>query len=183
MIPSMTTPPIFDGHNDILSVLYQSHAYPDITAFGKSMAGHLDRDKALQGGFAGGFFAIWVPSSIDAIGQKVQMSQPSYDLPLPPKIDIKSALGVALAQAGLLHRLEAAGWLSICTSVNALKTTIADGKLAAIMHMEGAEAIDRDFVNLDILSTISCSIVACVASSGNSQTTVEICGACALRKA
>ena len=143
-------PPIFDGHNDILSVLYQSSAYPDITAFGRSMTGHLDRDKALSGGFAGGFFAIWVPSSIDLIGKQAQMCQPSYDLPLSPEIDTKSALGVALAQAALLHRLEDAGWLSICTSVTALSAAIAEGKLAAIMHLEGAEAIDRDFVNLDI---------------------------------
>jgi len=42
---------------------------------------------------------------------------------------------------------------------------------------------DSVFVNLDILSRISCSMAACVASSGNSQTTVEICGACALRNA
>ena len=144
------SPPIFDGHNDILSVLYQSSAYPDITAFGKSMSGHLDRNKALSGGFAGGFFAIWVPSPVNAVDKQTQMSQPSYDLPLPSEIDLKSAVGVALAQAALLCRLESAGWLSICTSVNALNTAITDGKMAAIMHMEGAEAIDRDFLNLDM---------------------------------
>jgi membrane dipeptidase len=49
-------PPIFDGHNDILSMLYQSSAYPDISAFGDSMPGHIDLQKARAGGFAGGFF-------------------------------------------------------------------------------------------------------------------------------
>ena len=39
------------------------------------MAGHLDREKALSGGFAGGFFAIWVPSSIDALSKQALMSQ------------------------------------------------------------------------------------------------------------
>ena len=61
-MPALTAPPIFDGHNDILSVLYQSSAYPDIAAFGRSLPGHLDRKKAETGGFAGGFFAIWAPS-------------------------------------------------------------------------------------------------------------------------
>ena len=42
-MPTLTAPPIFDGHNDILSVLYQSSSYPDIAAFGRSMPGHLDR--------------------------------------------------------------------------------------------------------------------------------------------
>ena len=149
-MPTLTAPPIFDGHNDILSVLYQSSAYPDIAAFGRSMPGHLDRKKAETGGFAGGFFAIWVPSPIDALAKQAMMTQPSYDLPLPPAIDTGPALGVALAQAGLLHRLECEGWLSICTSVAGIETAIAKGQLAAIMHMEGAEAIDRDFVNLDI---------------------------------
>ncbi|MGA0952053.1 MAG: dipeptidase [Candidatus Puniceispirillaceae bacterium] len=146
----MTMPPIFDGHNDILSVLYQSSAYPDIAAFGRSMPGHLDLKKVQAGGFAGGFFAIWVPSPIDAMAKQAMMNQPSYDLPLPPAIDTGSALGVALAQAALLHRLEAAGWLHICTSTASIETAMAAGKLAAIMHMEGAEAIDRDFVNLDM---------------------------------
>ena len=147
---TLTDPPIFDGHNDILSVLYQSSVYPDITAFARSMSGHLDRKKAKDGGFSGGFFAIWVPSPIDALAKQAMMSQRSYDLPLPPAIDIGSALGVAMAQAALLHRLEAAGWLHICTSTSDIETAINAGKLAAIMHMEGAEAIDRDFVNLDM---------------------------------
>ena len=101
-MPALTAPPIFDGHNDMLSVLYQSSAYPDIAAFGRSMPGHLDREKVEIGGFAGGFFAIWVPSPIDALAKQAMMSQPSYDLPLPPAIDTGQALGVALAQAGLL---------------------------------------------------------------------------------
>ena len=147
---ALTSPPIFDGHNDILSVLYQLSTFPNVAAFGRSMSGHLDQKKAKTGGFAGGFFAIWVPSPIDGLAKQALMSQPSYDLPLPPAIDTGSALGIALAQAGLLLRLEAAGWLNICTSVAGIETAMAEGKLAAIMHMEGAEAIDRDFVNLDI---------------------------------
>ena len=88
MMTALTTPPIFDGHNDILSVLYQSTAYPDIAAFGRSMSGHLDLMKVQAGGFAGGFFAIWVPSAIDAMAKQAMMNQPSYDLPLPPAIAV-----------------------------------------------------------------------------------------------
>jgi len=146
----MTTPPIFDGHNDILSVLYQSATYPDIAAFGKAMPGHLDWAKARAGGFAGGFFAIWVPSPIDSAAKQAQMTKAVYDLPLPPPIKIDAALGSALAQAGLLCRLEQAGLVTICTTVADIQSTMASDRLAAIMHMEGAEAIDRDFVNLDM---------------------------------
>ena len=53
------TPPIFDGHNDILSLLYDAglsmDAPADIDRFITGMAGHLDADKMRKGGFAGGF--------------------------------------------------------------------------------------------------------------------------------
>ena len=83
------TPPIFDGHNDILSLLYDAglsmDAPADIDRFITGMAGHLDADKMRKGGFAGGFFAIWVPSPIDLNSKNSQMIQPKYDLPLPPE--------------------------------------------------------------------------------------------------
>ena len=144
------SPPIFDGHNDILSVLYQSSNYPDISHFGASMPGHIDLKKARAGGFAGGFFAIWVPSPTDILAKQSDMNQPSYDLPLPPEINMVAALDVALAQAALLDRLEEVGWVKICTTVAAIDACIATGQIAAVMHMEGAEAIDRDFLYLDM---------------------------------
>jgi len=111
------TPPIFDGHNDILSLLYDaglSMAAPvDIDRFVTGMAGHLDAEKMRKGGFAGGFFAIWVPSPIDMDIKTTQMNLPVYDLPLPPEIALDKAVPVALAQAAILHRMEQAGYLKI----------------------------------------------------------------------
>ena len=124
-MPALTAPPIFDGHNDILSVLYQSSAYPDIAAFGRSMPGHLDREKVEIGGFAGGFFAIWVPSPIDALAKQAMMIQPSYDLPLPPAIDTGPALGVALAQARLR------GPRTSCQHAESLRRRMAPARAAA----------------------------------------------------
>ncbi len=148
------TPPIFDGHNDILSLLYDaglSMAAPvDIDRFVTGMAGHLDAEKMRKGGFAGGFFAIWVPSPIDMDIKTTQMNLPVYDLPLPPEIALDKAVPVALAQAAILHRMEQAGYLKICTSTAMLQSCLDHGKIAAIMHIEGAEPIDRDFYHLDM---------------------------------
>src|SRR6266536_846695 len=62
----MTSPlrvPIFDGHNDVLLRLYRRGGTDAPRAFlageGK---GQLDLPMARQGGFAGGLFAIFVPS-------------------------------------------------------------------------------------------------------------------------
>lgn len=68
----MTTPrrmPIFDGHNDVLLRLYQRSGTDAPRAFLEGEAkGHLDLPLAQQGGFAGGLFAIFVPSINGAIG-------------------------------------------------------------------------------------------------------------------
>ncbi|MGA0972353.1 MAG: dipeptidase [Candidatus Puniceispirillaceae bacterium] len=153
-IPAPISPAIFDGHNDILSVLHKAgmtaDAPADIAQFSRGMAGHLDLDKMRNGGFAGGFFAIWVPSPIDLDAKTTQMNLPVYDLPLPPEITVDEALPVAVAQAAILHRMEQAGYLKICTSTAMLEASIANGEIAAIMHIEGAEPIDRDFYNLDM---------------------------------
>ena len=79
-----------------------------------------------------------------------QMNLPVYDLPLPPEIALDQAVPVALAQAAILHRMEAAGYLQICTSTAMLQSCLDNGKIAAIMHIEGAEPIDRDFYHLDM---------------------------------
>ena len=148
------TPPIFDGHNDLLSVLHAMQAGQDtaldIDALVRGMPGHLDLAKMRAGGFGGGFFAVWVPSPIDGAAKRAQMNQPTYDLALPPAIDCGAALPVAVAQAGILHRLEAAGHLRVCTTVSMIEACLASGQIAAIMHVEGAEFIDPDFYNLDL---------------------------------
>src|SRR6266702_4359155 len=72
----MTSPrrvPIFDGHNDVLLRLYRRGGTDAPRAFLEGEAqgeakGQLDLPMARQGGFAGGLFAIFVPSTDGAIG-------------------------------------------------------------------------------------------------------------------
>src|SRR5271169_4235965 len=68
----MTSPrrvPIFDGHNDVLLRLYRRGGADASRAFLEGEAkGQLDLPMARQGGFVGGLFAIFVPSSDDANG-------------------------------------------------------------------------------------------------------------------
>ena len=56
--------PIFDGHNDVLLRLYRRGGTDVSRAFLEGEAkGQLDLPMARQGGFVGGLFAIFVPSS------------------------------------------------------------------------------------------------------------------------
>lgn len=147
---SPTFPPIFDGHND---VLWQQFAKgPEArAAFLTGNDTHIDLPKALAGGFGGGFFAIWVPSDIDGDDITKQMQADSYDVPLPAAISRAGALPVTLKQAAILARLETDGALKICTSTAEIRECLDTGKMAAILHLEGAEAIDTGFDALEVL--------------------------------
>src|SRR6202171_1340413 len=61
--------PICDGHNVVLLRLYRRGGLDAPRAFLEGEAkGQLDLPMARQGGFAGGLFAIFVPSTHGAIG-------------------------------------------------------------------------------------------------------------------
>ena len=55
------TPPIFDGHNDQLSKLHAAGGDP-VALFQDNPSAAIDAPRAVAGGFAGGLFAIWIPS-------------------------------------------------------------------------------------------------------------------------
>jgi membrane dipeptidase len=145
--------PVFDGHNDLLLRL---HNAPDRRAAiwsGEDGKGHLDLPRMKAGGFAGGFFAIYVPSPPDPIAPDMDamnaiMDAPPYDLALPGLLTARMAQPVAMSMAGHLYALERTGTLKICRTVADIRAAMAMGKIAAILHMEGAEAIDE---SLDVL--------------------------------
>lgn len=150
-MPASAHPLIFDGHNDVLLKLYRQGGKDAVRQFTEGYEGHIDAPKARAGGFGGGFFAIYVPSTDDSDDRHEEMSQPSYDLPLPQEIPFKEALPVVLEQAAILSRLEAGGALKICRTTDDIRHCLDTGTMAAIMHMEGAEAIDTDFNALEVL--------------------------------
>ncbi|RAK22829.1 membrane dipeptidase [Salipiger aestuarii] len=140
----LTSPPIFDGHNDLILRLLRGTATPEGVTAGLP-DGHIDLPRAQAGGLGGGFFAIYVPSPMGAGLQAEEMSKPSYDMPLPAMIAQPEALKVTLEGAAALEAMQDAGALTICGTVAELETAIHGPKMAAIMHIEGAEAIDPDF--------------------------------------
>lgn len=112
---------------------------------------HLDINKCKAGGFAGGFFAIFISSPGNSEERNRAMQLNHYDLPLPPPITVTDALPVVLEQAAILARLEVLGALKICTTIAEIKACMDNGVIAAVMHIEGCEAIDPDFHSLEIL--------------------------------
>ena len=142
---------IFDGHNDVLSKLRESGGISECEAFLGNTEFHIDLVKAAKGGFGGGFFAMWVASPENGLDYQSIMMQEQYNVPLPEPVAKHDALDVVLEQAAILLRLESLGAVKICTTAAALRSCLGSGKLAAILHLEGCEALDKDFHALDVL--------------------------------
>ncbi|WP_096786571.1 dipeptidase [Rhodobacter sp. CZR27] len=150
--------PVFDGHNDFLLRLLRNPANRETIWLKGDGTGHLDLPRMKAGGFAGGFFAIYIPSpqAHDAPDFEAMMNNPPFDLPLPALIRHDQAQPVALAMAGHLIWMERAsqGDFRVCRSVADLRTCLARGIISGIMHMEGAEAIGPDLDALHLFHAL-----------------------------
>ena len=146
--------PVFDGHNDLLLRLWRADpgARDGLWLHGDG-DGHLDLPRMRRGGFAGGLFAIYVPSPHAGADLDDLMDAPPYDVPLPPPVATDAAQPVALAMAGILMRMARVsdGALRLCRTTSDIRACMADGAIAAVMHMEGAEAIGADLDALHVL--------------------------------
>jgi membrane dipeptidase len=146
----VTLTPIFDGHNDVLLRLWSKKEGDPVADFvdGDSH-GHLDLPRMLKGGFAGGFFAIFVPSPND----RNPADDEDLNPPLASDVGQQAALASTTEMASLLYRIERAApdRFKVCRTVGDIRAAMAAGQVAAIFHIEGAEAIDVDLKSLDVL--------------------------------
>jgi membrane dipeptidase len=148
-------PPIFDGHNDSLHRLspYTTEAVRDF--FTQHTEGHVDFPRARAGGLAGGFFALFIPSEQSTTlppPMEVIITETGYEVPLAPPLNHATAQAATLAMAAGLFRLEAAaeGQLKVVRTTTELASCLEHGVFAAILHFEGAEAIDPQLDALEV---------------------------------
>ncbi|HLH90918.1 MAG TPA: dipeptidase [Xanthobacteraceae bacterium] len=148
--------PIFDGHNDVLLRLWKRGGGDAPRAFLEGEGkGQLDLPMAQQGGFAGGMFAMFVPSpDRSANGDAKPPPQPGAgEVRTPPPVELEPAQRAVFTMLSLLLRIEqeSQGRVRICRSVADIEQAITDGVLAPVAHIEGAEAIDENFELLHVL--------------------------------
>lgn len=160
---SSASVPVFDGHNDVLLRLHLSGGDHPVAAFldGLNGEGHLDLPRARAASFAGGLFAIFVPSAAQAAaavaaarGKAGEGTQPLGPGALPPEgVGLAEAQAATLAMAALLTRIArvSEGRVRLCRSVAEIRAAMGAGALATALHIEGAEAIDSDLAMLDVL--------------------------------
>lgn len=150
---------VFDGHNDVLLRLFVRGGVDAVGSFIRGDgAGHLDLPRCEAAGFAGGFFAIFVPS--DEPDEKPggasvpDFTSGAVDLAeQPPPCRLETAQAGTLAMASTLFRIEAqsGGRLKVCRTSADIAACLESDIVAAILHIEGAEAIDANLQMLDVL--------------------------------
>lgn len=143
---------VFDGHNDVLLRLWQRAAAgrDPVAEFRDDAArGHISAGRARRGGLAGGLCAIYVPSGDLVLA--APDAEGRYATPLPPPLDRPGALGTAMEIADIALRLDRTGDWRICRSTPEIRAAMAEGVFAAVLHMEGCEALGPDLAGLETL--------------------------------
>ncbi|BBD40431.1 dipeptidase [Aminobacter sp. NyZ550] len=142
---------VFDGHNDVLFRLWQNAAKgadPVAEFIEGTRQGHIDMPRAAKGGLVGGLCAIYITSASMPDEQRDENGH--YAIPLCKPLERAPSLDIALDMASIAFRIERAGGWKICRTGADIDAARAEGKFAAVLHMEGCEAIDADLAALDV---------------------------------
>ena len=158
---------VFDGHNDVISKLLDAErAYvPSPTTprdrsgprnfFERSDDGHIDLPRALEAGFAGGLFSIYVAADPQAAPPAGPVLGHIGEFPVkfPRRLELGYAQRTSLGQLGVLFRVqrESEDRLRVARSVDDIRRAMADGAIAAVIHVEGAEVVDPRLDMLEVL--------------------------------
>jgi membrane dipeptidase len=137
---------VFDGHNDALGKLQVNGDAAERFLTGLPDH-HLDLARARTGGLVGGLFAVNPPSP----SSEVVADDSFWAMPYADPVEHGEAAAFAVGAIGRAHALAAAsdGAVAIATDATALDRCRADGTLAMVLHLEGAEPIDPGLVALD----------------------------------
>lgn len=151
--------PVLDGHNDTLTQIRNATGDDVRTFLERSDRGHIDLPRAVEGGLAAGFFAVFTaspdydPMLEDRIDDDGNPIPGGWSVALPPPLDRRIALDYVLDVFSDFFRMLAAsdGRVVLVRGVEDLARCRDGEALGVILHIEGAEAIDADLAALDVL--------------------------------
>jgi membrane dipeptidase len=137
---------IFDGHNDSLTK-------PDHDRFvtGRD-EGHLDLPRMAEAGMRGGIFAIFTRNPETADYRPAHSNRPGGAGPAP-ELDHAYASAAATTAAGRLMAMERSGDMRVGRTIGDIDAAAESGPPVAVLHLEGAEAIDAELEALDLWYT------------------------------
>jgi len=136
--------PVFDGHNDALT--RDDHA---LIVSGRP-SGHLDLPRMRKGGVRGAIFSVFTPSQTER-ETPLERQDGVLEFELASRVSHGEAAAYAGAVAGRLLALERGRHVRIARRVDDIDAAYGDdGPPVAVLHLEGAEAIDPSLEALDL---------------------------------
>lgn len=140
-------PRVFDGHNDTLLALHDPGRGEGRSFFEESDVGHLDLPRAHEGNLGGGIFATFV---LYEEAHEPRETDTGHEVPPYPAIDPDRSRRETHAMVDLLHDLEvdSDGDLRVVRTADDLRRAFESDAIAAVAHLEGAEAVRPDCSNL-----------------------------------
>lgn len=144
------SPRLLDGHNDTLLDLQLTDRCGSRPFLEQSEQGHVDLPRARAAGYGGGFFAILAPSDSTP---PMERTRTGYRIPLANPVPFEQARSFTYQALSRLFRLEreSDGALQVVKDSKDLRDSLNSEAIAAIPHLEGAEAVAPDLSNLDFL--------------------------------
>ena len=136
--------PVFDGHNDVLT--RDDHAgFVD-----HRPRGHLDLARMRAGGMRGGIFAVFTASRRER-KKPLPREDGVIEFELAPAVSHQRAAADASRAAGRLLAMEREGHVRVAREIADVEEAMSDdGPPVAVLHLEGAEAIDPSLEALEL---------------------------------
>lgn len=154
-MPDLTLPPIFDGHNDVLHKIHAADTLSARSFFQDQGIGHLDYPRAAQVNFMGGLFAVFSPNPPDVPppGDRLVTSDRGYRVEIAPPLSYNYASRMTREMIKLMVQIETEsdGKVTVVKDFSSLQRCFQHGQIAAVLHLEGAEAVQPDLENLEDL--------------------------------
>lgn len=150
----MSYPPIFDGHNDTLTHIFNPERGHGRSFYERSEYGQLDLPRAQIGGLAGGVCAIFTPAPAgspdsDPFENKIQTAE-GYAVKYPGPIDHGYARDFTLAVLDLAKEIaaEGCGSVAITRTASELARNLESNVFSMVLGIEGAAAVSPDLSDL-----------------------------------
>ncbi len=145
-------PIIFDGHNDTILRYFRDDV--DFDFLSRNATGHLDLPRAREGGMGGGFFAVFIPLTMEPriARLKREAAGKANKIRLGQTLDTAYSREQAQTITAKLFRIErqTPNTFRIARSFRDVEDGLQDGIFTAIFHFEGAEPIDSNLDALEI---------------------------------
>lgn len=152
VIPELPPTAVFDGHNDAITRYSSGDPDDDWVFLTEVDYGHIDLPRARRGELVGGFFAICAPpieGTWDPKGEHRHQTEGGFRVDLAPALDEDYAREFTDLMVTRLTRLDHnSEEVVLVRTADELNGSLERSAMAAVLHFEGAEAIDADLNRL-----------------------------------